>query len=190
LKKPTGKADFGPVGQVAAVGQVHAQHRVARFQQGKIGRHVGLGSRVGLHVGAVGAEKGQSPVDGQLFGPVDELTSPIVPFFGVAFGVLVGQNAALDRHDRPAGDILGGNQLQVRLLTYSFIFDDPGDFGVRRADQIGIQWWFLLSKGVKFLQAALMPPPSKGVSNQVFRISSARMSPITRPPMTRMLASL
>jgi hypothetical protein len=118
------------VGQVAAVGQVHAQHRVARFQQGKIGRHVGLGTRVGLHVGAVGAEQGQSPVDGQLFGPVDELTSPIVAFFGVAFGVFVGQNAALGRHDRLAGDVFRCNQLQVRLLTHGFIFDDPGDFGV------------------------------------------------------------
>jgi hypothetical protein len=91
IEKPPGKADFGAVGQVAAVGQVHAQHRIARFQQGKIGRHVGLGSRVRLHVGAYRHRKGSGPVDGQLFGPVDELTPTVVTLFGVAFGVLVGQ---------------------------------------------------------------------------------------------------
>jgi hypothetical protein len=32
MKKPAGKADPGTVGQVSAVGQIHAQYRVTRFQ--------------------------------------------------------------------------------------------------------------------------------------------------------------
>ena len=45
------------VRQVAAVREVHAEHRVARLEQREVDRHVGLRARVRLHVGVLGAEQ-------------------------------------------------------------------------------------------------------------------------------------
>jgi hypothetical protein len=38
------------VREVTAVRQVHAQHRVARFEEREVPGHVRLGARMGLHV--------------------------------------------------------------------------------------------------------------------------------------------
>ena len=45
------------VREVAAVRQVHAEHRVARLEQRQVDGHVGLRARVRLHVDVLGAEQ-------------------------------------------------------------------------------------------------------------------------------------
>ena len=45
------------VREVAAVRQVHPEHRVARLQQREVDRHVRLRAGVRLHVGVLGAEQ-------------------------------------------------------------------------------------------------------------------------------------
>ena len=54
------------MGQVAAVGQVHAQDPVARLEDAEVGGHVGLGAGVRLDVDVLGArEQRQRPVAGR-----------------------------------------------------------------------------------------------------------------------------
>ena len=52
-----GEVERVAVREMAAVGQIHAEHRVAGLQQGHVDRHVRLCARVRLHVGVVGAEQ-------------------------------------------------------------------------------------------------------------------------------------
>ena len=57
LVELAGEVQRVAVREVAAVGEVHAEHRVARLDSGEVDRHVGLRARVRLHVGVVGAEQ-------------------------------------------------------------------------------------------------------------------------------------
>ncbi len=54
------------VGEVAAVVEAHAEHGVAGLEQGEVDADVGVGTRVRLHVGVLGAEQALHPVDRQL----------------------------------------------------------------------------------------------------------------------------
>ncbi len=101
------------MGQVTAVGQVHAQDGVSGFEQGEVDRHVGLGAGVGLHVGIVGAEELLGPFDGQALGHVHILAPAVVALVRVALGVLVGQHAALGGHHGPTGDVFRCDEFQV-----------------------------------------------------------------------------
>jgi hypothetical protein len=107
--------------QVASVGQVHAQHRIARLQRGHVDRDVGLCAGVRLYVDVLGAEQLLGAVDGQLFGAVYEFAPAVVAPARVAFGVFV-------REDRPhrfehgfRDEIFRSDQLEPGGL--------PADFG-------------------------------------------------------------
>ena len=89
-----GEVDGGAVGQVTAVGQVHAEHGVARLQQGHVDGAVGLGAGVRLHVGVGGTEQLFGALDGQGFNHIHILATAVVTLARVAFGVLVGQLGA------------------------------------------------------------------------------------------------
>ena len=88
------------MGQVAAVGEIHAQDRVARFQQGQEHGEVGLGAAVGLHVGPGGPEELLGALNRQFFDGIDVLTAAVVAAVGQAFGVLIGEHRALGGHHR------------------------------------------------------------------------------------------
>ena len=60
-----GEIERVAVREVAAVRQVHAEHRVARLQQRHVDRHVRLRAGVRLHVDVVGAEQRLGARDGQ-----------------------------------------------------------------------------------------------------------------------------
>ena len=122
--------DLGPVGQVAAVGQRHAQDGVARLQQGEVHGLVGLGTRMRLHVAVIGAKQLPEPVDGQLLGHVHVLAAAVVALARVAFGVLVGQLAALGLHHPRAGVVLARDQLDVVFLALALGGHGLGQFGV------------------------------------------------------------
>ena len=90
------------VRQVAAVREVHAEHRVARLQQREVHRHVGLRAGVRLHVGVLGAEQLLRARDRERLGDVDELAAAVVALARIALGVLVGQHRA-GRFEHGAG---------------------------------------------------------------------------------------
>ena len=122
--------DRRAVRQVAAFGQAHAQHGVARLEHGHVHALVGLRARVGLHIGGFGAEDLLQAIDGQLLDHVHVFAAAVVALAGVAFGVLVRELRALGFHDGGAGVVLGRDQLDVLFLAHVFLLDGGPDIRV------------------------------------------------------------
>ena len=89
-----GEIQLVAVREVAAMRQVHAQDGVAGLQHGGIRGLIGLRARVRLHVGVLGAEQLLGAIAGQVLDDVGELAAAVVALAGIAFGVLVGEDAA------------------------------------------------------------------------------------------------
>ena len=81
--------------QVSAMGEIHAQNRIAGFAGGEVDSHVGLGSGVRLNVGMFGAEQFLGAVNGQLFNHIHIFTASIVSFTWVALCIFVGKYRTL-----------------------------------------------------------------------------------------------
>ena len=78
-----------PVGEMAAVGEIHREDAIARFNGGEIDRHVGLRAAVRLHVDVLRAENLEGAIDRQLLDDVDIFTTAVPTFPRITFGVLV-----------------------------------------------------------------------------------------------------
>ena len=104
------------MGEVAAVTQVHAHDPVARLQEGEVGGHVGLGARVGLHVGVVGAEKLDSAGTRQVLDPVRELAAAVVAPSRQSFGILVREDRPHGLPDRRRREVLARDHLELAEL--------------------------------------------------------------------------
>ena len=126
-----------PRRQVAAVGEVRAQHRVARLEQGEVDRHVRLRARVRLHVDVLGPEELLAARDGQLLGDVHDLAAAVVALARVALGVLVGEDRAHRLQHRLGDEVLGRDQLEVARLPLGLAADRLGDLGVHLLDEPG-----------------------------------------------------
>ena len=85
-----------------------------------------------LYVGIFRVEKGAGTLNRQFFGHIDKFAATVIAFFGVAFGIFVGQDASLGFHDRPTGGVFRGNQLKMGFLSVQFLCHRPGDFRVYR----------------------------------------------------------
>ncbi|MOA01199.1 hypothetical protein D3C78_1205900 [compost metagenome] len=118
------------------MGQAHAEDGVTGVQQGQVHGTVGLGAGVRLDVGVVGAEQLLGAVDGQLLDLVHMLATAVVALARVAFGVLVGQAAALGLHHALAGVVFRGDQLDVVFLTTFFFLDGAEQFVVVTLDLV------------------------------------------------------
>ena len=125
------------VGEVPAVGEVEAHHRVAGLQHAQVHRHVRLRAGVGLDVDVLRAEELLGAVDGQVFGDVHELAAAVVALAGVALGVLVGQERALRLEDRFGGVVLRGDQFQVVGLAPRLEGEGGVEFGVQVSECSG-----------------------------------------------------
>ena len=122
------------VREVAAVGERHAEDRVARIQQRQVHGLVGLRTRMRLHVRVVGAEQLLAAFDRQAFGDVDVFAAAVITLARIAFGVLVGQLAALGFHHARAGVVFRRDQLDVVFLAAVLAGDGGGEFGVETFD--------------------------------------------------------
>ncbi|MCY1458409.1 hypothetical protein D9M71_757900 [compost metagenome] len=89
-----------------------------------------------LDVGVIGAEQLLGAVDGQLLDLVDELATTVVALARIAFGVLVGQAAALGFHHALAGVVFRGDQLDVVFLTTLFFLHRAEQFVVITLDLV------------------------------------------------------
>ena len=112
-----GEVDPHPVGEVTPVREVEAEDRVARVEEGEHRGGVGLCTRVGLHVGGLGAEELLDPVDRQLLDDVDVFAAAVVAAARVALGVLVGQHRALGLHHGDGREVLRRDHLEGVLLA-------------------------------------------------------------------------
>ena len=118
LVQAAGEVQRHAVGEMTAMGQVHAHDPVARLEDAEVGGHVGLGAAVRLDVDVLRARvQGQRPVLGESLGDVDVLAAAVVALAGQALGVLVGQPRALGFHDRGGDVVLAGDQLDVVVLA-------------------------------------------------------------------------
>ena len=116
--------------QVAAVGEIHRQNFVAECQHAEIDGHICLAAAVRLDVSVLCSEELLRPLDGECFHDVHILAASIPPAAWVAFGVFVGEAGSLSFHDGAAGEILGGDQLDVLELAFVFLLDGCCDFRI------------------------------------------------------------
>ena len=150
---------------MAAVSQVHAEHRVAGLDKRKINRHVGLRARVRLYVGVLRAEELFRPLNGQIFHLVHALAAAIVALAGITLGVFIGENRSHGRHDSRRDQILRGDQFNISSLAGQLFLHGTAQFRVilgHKADGIqhicihGDHPFFLGNLGGKRLR---FPPP-------------------------------
>ena len=125
-----------PMGEMAAMREVHGQDFVARFKHGEINGHVGLRAAVRLHIDVLRAEESFGAIDGQLLGNIHILAAAIPAFPRITFGVFVGQHAALRFHDRAAGEIFRRDQLDIFALPFFFRGDGVENFRIDSAQSI------------------------------------------------------
>jgi hypothetical protein len=105
------------VGEMTAVGEVHAQHFVTGLEHAEIDGGIGLRAGMRLHVGEFGTEKLARAVDGELLDFIDLFTTTVPAFAGITFGIFVRQAATLRGHDGAAGEVFTGDELDVVLLA-------------------------------------------------------------------------
>ena len=82
------------MGQMTAVGKIHAEHHVAGLQHGKIDRRVGLRAAVRLNVGVFGVKELFCTVAGNVFGYVHILAAAVITTSRITLGVFIGQRGA------------------------------------------------------------------------------------------------
>ena len=118
------------MGEVAAVVQIHAQHRVPHVAQGLVDGVVGRSAAVGLDVHMVRPEEGLGPVPGDVFHHVHALAAAIVPLAGVAFGVLVGEHGGRRGQHSLADEVFRGDELDVSALAVILRFHGVAHLGI------------------------------------------------------------
>ncbi len=84
---------------MTAVGQIHAQHCIAVFEDCLVYSSIGVGSAVRLHVSMFCTKDLLGTIYRHLFYFVYEFASAIVSLSRVAFCILVGQRASHSFHD-------------------------------------------------------------------------------------------
>ena len=105
------------VGEVAAVIEAHAEHRVTGLDDGKIGAEVRAGAGVGLHVGVLRAVQLAGTIAGQILHHVHLLAAAVIATARVALGVLVGEHAAHGLHHGAGGEVLRRDELHAAALA-------------------------------------------------------------------------
>ena len=90
-----------------------------------------------LHVGVLGAEQLLGAVAGQVLDDVGEFAAAVIALAGIAFGVLVGEDAAGGFEHRFGGEVLAGDQFELRVLALGFVLDGLVNFGVDFGESAG-----------------------------------------------------
>ena len=134
VKISAGKVGRTSVCQMSSMGQVHAHHRIPRFQHGEEYRHIGLRSGMGLHIGVLTAEQFFRPVNGKLLHFVHTDAAAVKSLSRITFCIFIGKRASHGRHHRLAHPVLGSDQLDMGILALYFSLDQIGDFAVHLLD--------------------------------------------------------
>ena len=125
-------AQLGPLGvaQLRGFGLPHLLHERrlhALFEDGPVRDEVGVGARVGLHIGVVCAEELAGQVGREALDGVDVVASGVEAVVRDALGVLVGEQVALGELHGQRGVVLAGDHLQARPLVCELGHDGGGD---------------------------------------------------------------
>src|ERR1700757_1293252 len=104
------------VSKMAAMGEVHAEYRIARLQGCHIHGDIRLRTRMCLHVCVFGAKKLFRAIDSQLLGAVHEFTPSVVAFARIALGILVRKHRTYSFQNSFRNEVFRGNQFQASGL--------------------------------------------------------------------------
>ena len=97
---------------------------------GGVGGLIGLRAGVRLHVDVLGAEELLGALAGQVLDDVGELAAAVVALAGIAFGVLVGEDAAGGFEHGLGGEVLAGDQFELPVLARGLVLDRLVDLGI------------------------------------------------------------
>ena len=136
IKIQSGKVYGASMGQMAAMVQVHSHYGIPRLQHRNKRRHIGLGARMGLHVGIITAEQLLCPLNGQIFHHIHTFASAVIAFSRIAFRILVGQHCAHRQHNGFGNNVLRRDQLQIPALSGSLRLDGCSHFAVILCDEL------------------------------------------------------
>ena len=120
--------------------EAHAHDGVAGLDQREVRRQIGVRARMGLHIGELGAVELAGAVAREVLDDVDLLASAVVALAGVAFRVLVGEDAAHGLHDGQAREVLGRDELDAAALA--------GKLGAESARNLRVGFAYILQRHV------------------------------------------
>ena len=157
-----GKIQMMPVREMPAMRQVQAENRVARLQDRRIRRHVGLRPGVRLHVGVLGTEQLLGAIARQVLHHIGELAAAVVALAGISLRILIRKDRSGGLQHGFADEILRGDQLQAFMLAARFVINRRGDLRDRLRTADGT-WecfsvtWFSVSTRFRKYSAAGFP---------------------------------
>ena len=102
---------------MATVGEIHGENFISQLQHAEIHSHVGLTSAVGLDISVIGSEEFLGAFDGECFDDIDIFAAAIPAASWVSFCIFVCQAGTLCLHHGLAGEIFGGDQLNMFNLA-------------------------------------------------------------------------
>ena len=87
---------------------------------------------MGLDIRMFGTKKRLRAADGERFGDVDELASPVIPLAGIAFGVFVGQDRSPPRSRiaESSRSFLTQSVRTARCRARGLVANGVSDFGI------------------------------------------------------------
>ena len=97
--------------------QIEAHEGIAGLHHGEEYGHIGLCSRMGLHVGILGAVEFAHTLDGQTLHLVHHLATAVITRCGISLGVLVGEHRSHCCHNLVADEVLRRDKLYAAHLT-------------------------------------------------------------------------
>ena len=134
--------------EMTAMREIHRKDFIARLNRREINRHIRLRAAVRLDVDMFATEKPLRAIDRKLLDDIDIFTTAVPAFPRITFRVFVGKAGTLRFHDRAAGEVLRGDQLDVIALPLFLSGNRIENFRVARAQTDGSGWsggplWFL-----------------------------------------------
>ena len=109
--------DRAAVREMTAVVEAHSQDFIARLDERKVGRKVGIRARMWLHICEVCIEKLACAVARDVLDDVDVHAAAVVPLPRVTLGIFIRANASHRLHDRAGREILRSNELDTIALA-------------------------------------------------------------------------
>src|SRR5579884_763434 len=196
------------VREMPARGEAEAHDRVARLEQREHHGSVGLRARMRLDVGEVAAEQLLRALDRQRLDRIRGCAALVIAAAGITFGIFVGEDRALGLQHRLADDVLGRDQLDLRLLAAKLRADGVLDGRVllRQATgeetrrnsvvHVAVEVGGSSHQSLSFncfessSTRRWCRPPAKSVVRNASTHAFAMSVPISRPPIASTFASL
>ncbi len=113
--------------KVSTFRETQSEDPVAWIDERQIGRKIGAGAGMRLHIDMLRPEELFCAVARQILDFVDDFTTAVVALAGQSFRVFVRQHRANRFEHRFADKVLGGDQLDAKALTLPFPLDDGGN---------------------------------------------------------------